>query len=152
MTSHGVQAGLQVGVRVWDPVGCTCQDSGEGWQLDALSHGLLAEELSSIDVQHREEQTAAEQAISGPATQSHGDPVDDSKVDLTVDFIQLNGTRVDIRLDALPGKSGILSSQHFRKRARRNLAANVVFSEHGQPDGPQSAVGTHCTGTVAGKH
>ena len=81
-----------------------------------------------------------------------GDLVDDSKVDLTVDSIQLNGTRnkVDIRLDALPDEKREIV-QSTRQGPGRTLRP-TLFSEQGQPDGPQRAVGTHCAGTVAEKH
>ena len=77
---------------------------------------------------HRERHAAAPKAASGHTTRPHPDPIDDSKVDLTVDAIQANGARskVDIRLSALSDeKRGIVQSA--LQRARENLAASVVL-------------------------
>ncbi|MFM7982412.1 MAG: hypothetical protein ACKPKO_24135, partial [Candidatus Fonsibacter sp.] len=72
---------------------------------DALNQRVLAEELSAMDMQHREEQASAQVTLSGPAAQlPTADKRGEDNVDLTVDSIQRDGTRdrVDIRLDALP--------------------------------------------------
>ena len=78
--------------------------------------GALEEELSAFGARRRDEQAAASMAASGHATQSHTDPIDGSKVDLTVDAIQVNGTRskVDIRLSALSDEKRL----HFRGPGR----------------------------------
>ena len=86
---------------------------------EALSQGALAEELSAFDTQRRDEQAAASTA-AGHATQTRTDPIDDSKVDLTVDAIQVNGTRskVDIRLSALSDEKRLFSRRHLRGPGR----------------------------------
>ena len=89
-----------------------------------------------MKVQRCEEQFAAEQAASGHATKSHADVVDDNKVDLTVDSIQINGTRnkVEIRLNALTDETREIV-QSALQRARKNLAANVVLLSKDNPMG-----------------
>ena len=46
----------------------------------SLSQGALSEYLAFTGALHRAEQSAAAKAASGHATESHADPVDDSKV------------------------------------------------------------------------
>ena len=45
----------------------------------ALSQGALSEYLAATGALHRAEQAAAAKAARGHATESHADPVDDSK-------------------------------------------------------------------------
>ena len=121
---------------------------------DAFNQGVLAEELSNISTQHREEQTVAERAQtareSGHATKSHADLVDD-KVDLTVHSIQLNGapSTVGIRLDALSDDAREIV-QSALQRARKNLAANVVLLNKDNPIGLKSLLARTALGELRG--
>ena len=114
----------------------------------ALSQGVLAEDLSAFDAQHREEQAAVSKAASGCATKPHADPTEDSKVDLTVDSIQANGTRskVSVRLSALPEeRRGIVQSA--LQMGPEEPCGQRRLAEQGQ----HRAAGTHSAGAAAGK-
>ncbi len=104
---------------------------------DAVHQGLLAEELSAIDVQHREEQEAAAKTIGGanqqelPATEDG-----DHKVDLVVDSVLPDGTRgrMDIRLKSMSDdRRDVVESA--LQRTRKTIAANIVLINKNHPDG-----------------
>ena len=68
---------------------------------DALNQGALAEELSAMDVQRKEEQTAAQSALvpgPPPAVDDRGD----DRFDLTLNSVNGSQARVAIRLKAMP--------------------------------------------------
>ena len=116
---------------------------------DALNQGTLAEELSAIDVQHREEQSATQLAAVGlpqPADDHHA-----TIADLTVDSVKTDGTRnrVEIRLGALSDerREVVLSSL---QRARKNLAANVVLINKDNPDGLSAQLAQTALGQLRG--
>ena len=103
---------------------------------DALHQGTLAEELSAIDVQHREEQEAAAKATGAIRDDAAVTDDGDSKVDLIVDSVLPDGTRgqVDIRLNNLPEERRDIVDSALQ-RTRKTIAANIALINKSHPDG-----------------
>ena len=104
---------------------------------DALHQGALAEELSAIDVQHREEQEEAAKATGATPNDAAAAAEDgEVNVDLTVDSVLPDGTRgrVDIRLNNMSeDRRDIVESA--LQRTRKTIAANITMINKNHPDG-----------------
>ena len=114
---------------------------------DAPNQGAIAEELSAIDVQHREQQSAAH--LAARRVQPAEECVDDM-TGLTVDAVQPDSSRgrVKIRLSALSDdkREFVLSAL---QGTRKTIAANIVLINKGSPLGlgqqlAQTALGQLC--------
>ena len=115
---------------------------------DALNQGALAEELSAMDVQHKEEQVVAQSALV-PGPPLAVDDWGDDRVDLTLDSVDGSQARVDIRFNAMPcdQRDVVISSL---QRARKNLAANIVLINKDTPAGLSTKLAQTALGGLRG--
>ena len=117
---------------------------------DAIHQGLLAEELSAIDVQHREEQEAAGKT-AGPQQETPATDDGDKPVDLVVDSVMPDGTRgrTDIRLSAMTDDRREIVESALQ-RTRKTIAANIVLINKNHPDGVAAQVAKTPLGQLQG--